>query len=226
VASRRANRYARRMQPQLSFWFEFGSTYSYLSASRIEALAQQRGVQVVYRPFLLGPIFRVHGWENSPFNLYPAKGRYMWRDMARLAADLGLPFRPPSVFPRNGLLAARVALAVEPHGVLPALVPKIYAAEFADDQDIADPQVLAPLLERVGLDPAAVFAEANSETIKRRLRDQTALAQTLGIFGAPSFTVDQELFWGNDRLEQALAWAAASAPVDRPGGACPFPNDF
>ena len=92
--------------PVLDFWFDFASTYSYLSAARIRPLAAEAKVRVRFRPFLLGPIFKAQGWGTSPFNLYEAKGRYMWRDMERLAAGLGLPFRRPDPFPQNSLLAA------------------------------------------------------------------------------------------------------------------------
>jgi 2-hydroxychromene-2-carboxylate isomerase len=94
---------------QLTFWFEFASTYSYLSAMRIEDLAAKAGVSIVWRPFLLGPIFKSQGWETSPFNLYPAKGRYAMRDIERIAKERGLPFRLPDHFPQNSLLAARLA---------------------------------------------------------------------------------------------------------------------
>jgi 2-hydroxychromene-2-carboxylate isomerase len=83
--------------PALDFWFEFASTYSYPAAMRIGALAQDAGVIVRWQPFLLGPIFKAQGWENSPFNLYEAKGRYMWRDLERICAALDLPFRKPDV---------------------------------------------------------------------------------------------------------------------------------
>jgi 2-hydroxychromene-2-carboxylate isomerase len=96
----------------VQFWFEFASTYSYPAAMRIERAAAKRDVYLEWRPFLLGPIFAAQGWVDSPFNIYPAKGRYMWRDLERLCAGLGLPLRRPSRFPRSGLLAARVALAV------------------------------------------------------------------------------------------------------------------
>jgi len=95
----------------LDFWFDFASTYSYPSAMRIGVLAARSGVRVNFRPFLLGPIFKAQGWTTSPFNLYPGKGRHMWRDLERICADLGLPFRRPDPFPQNSLLAARVALA-------------------------------------------------------------------------------------------------------------------
>jgi 2-hydroxychromene-2-carboxylate isomerase len=96
--------------PELEFWYEFASTYSYLSAMRIEALAAAAGVAIAWKPFLLGPIFKAQGWDTSPFNLYPAKGRYMVRDLERLATDRGLTFALPAVFPQNSLRAARLAL--------------------------------------------------------------------------------------------------------------------
>jgi 2-hydroxychromene-2-carboxylate isomerase len=192
--------------PRLTFWFEFASTYSYLAAARMTAAAA--GIAVDWRPFLLGPIFADQGMTDSPFNLFPAKGAYMWRDMARLAGDLGLPFRRPSQFPRNGLLAARVATAGLDETWLPGFVVAVYRANFGEDKDIADPALLAALVDRSGGDGAAALAAAATPAVKDRLRASTQAAKALGIFGAPSFTTpDGELFWGNDRLEQALAWA-------------------
>src|SRR5215475_14160686 len=98
-------------RPVLDFWFDFASTYSYLAAMRIGPLAQKADVRVRFRPFLLGPFFKAQGWTTSPFNLYPAKGRHMWRDLERSCAELQLPFRRPDPFPQNSLLAACVALA-------------------------------------------------------------------------------------------------------------------
>src|SRR5258708_23571241 len=97
--------------PVLDFWFDFASTYSYLAAMRIGPLAQKAEVRVRFRPFLLGPIFTAQGWSTSPFNLYPAKGRHMWRDLARSCAELQLAFRRPDPCPQTSLLAARTALA-------------------------------------------------------------------------------------------------------------------
>ena len=97
--------------PPLAFWYEFASSYSYLAALTIERLAEAAGVQLAWRPFLLGPIFAQQGWRDSPFNLYPAKGRYMWRDLERLCASEGLAWKRPSQFPRNSLLAARLSSA-------------------------------------------------------------------------------------------------------------------
>ena len=194
------------MAAPVTFWFEFASTYSYLSAMRADAAARAAGVGLIWRPFLLGPIFAAQGWGDSPFNLQPAKGRHMWRDMERRSAARGLPFRRPSVFPRNGLLAARVATAALTFPEGPAFCRAVFAAEFAQDRDIADPAVIADCLAAAGL-PAALAGAAADPAVKDRLRQATAEATAFGLFGAPSFTVAGELFWGDDRMEDALAWA-------------------
>jgi len=188
----------------LELWFDFASTYSYIAAGRIEQLARAARVGVVWRPFLLGPIFQKQGWNDSPFNLYAPKGVYMWRDMDRLCSRYGLPFKRPSVFPRNSVRAARVALIGAETAWGPAFVQAVYRASFGDDLDIRDPDVLVMLLDDQGLSGRDVLAEAESPAWKPRLREQTERAEQLGIFGAPSFVVGSELFWGSDRLEQAL----------------------
>jgi len=194
-------------RPKIEFWYEFASSYSYLSVMRIEALAEKAGVEVVWRPFLLGPVFLAMGWNDSPFNIYPPKGRYMWRDLARLADKYGLPFRMPSRFPRNGMLAARVALlGVEP-GWVAAFSRAVMLANFAEDREIGESAVIAEMLGDLGLSAQELLAAAVSEDNKLALRRQTERASAEGMFGAPSFRIGEELFWGNDRLEDALAWA-------------------
>lgn len=193
----------------IDFWFEFASTYSYPAAMRVEDVAGRAGVSLRWRPFLLGPIFRDQGWTNSPFNLYPVKGRYMWRDMERLCEQQGLPLQRPSHFPRNGLLPARLAARFEQEPWIGSFVRGVCIANFGEDREISDPAVVATALESIG-QPASLLAEAESPEAKSRLRSNTEEAVALGIFGAPSFVVDRELFWGNDRLEQALAWANRS----------------
>ncbi len=199
-------------RPILEFWYEFASTYSYLAAMRVEAAAEAAGVALVWRPFLLGPIFAAQGWSSSPFNLYPAKGRYMWRDMEREAARLGLPFYRPGAFPQNGLLAARLALLGADRGWTPAFTRAVYTAEFGEGRDIADRGVIAGILADLSVDPEATLAEAQGDANKLRLRRLNEEAASRGVFGAPTFLAeDGEMFWGNDRLEQALDWAAAQA---------------
>ncbi len=198
--------------PTIDFWFDFASTYSYPAIMRIETLAKAAGVAVRLRPFLLGPIFRAQGWPTSPFNLYPAKGQNMWRDLERLCADLELPFRRPGNFPRSSLLAARVALVGldDTRGTTwgGEFSRAVFRAEFGVDGRIDDDALLSEILTELQVDPKAVLEAAKSDENKMRLRAQTEEAQGLGIFGAPSFvTADGELFWGNDRLERALTWA-------------------
>ena len=191
---------------EVEFWFEFGSTYSYPAAMRIEDEARACGIALRWRPFLLGPIFKSQGWMDSPFNIYPVKGRYMWRDLERSCAAQGIPLRHPGRFPRNGIVAARIVARFEEEPWIPAFVRGIYTANFAEDREISDPAVVASVLEAVG-QPASVAGAADTEEAKARLRARSDEAIARGIFGAPSFFVAGELFWGNDRLADALAWA-------------------
>ncbi len=192
----------------IEVWYEFASTYSHVTVQRVEALAAREGVELAWRVFLLGPIFGAQGWNDSPFNIYPAKGAYMWRDLERRCAQFGIPFRRPSQFPRNGLLAARAALVAEEEPWIGRFVRSVYHANFVDDLDITDPARVRALLAAAGCaDPEALLARASSAENKEHLRTRNHAAVAHGIFGAPSFVVGDELFWGDDRLEDALAWS-------------------
>jgi 2-hydroxychromene-2-carboxylate isomerase len=194
--------------PSLDFWFDFASTYSYPAVMRIGALARREAVLVNFRPFLLGPIFKDQGWTTSPFNLFPAKGRNMWRDLERTCAELGLKFRRPEPFPQSSLLAARIALVGLGQRWGEDFCRAVFNAEFAEGRCIDALDTMGGILSGLSVDAAAVLEAAQTPAIKDRLRADTAQAQELDIFGAPSFrTADGELFWGNDRLETALAWA-------------------
>ncbi len=195
---------------RLTFWYEFASTCSYLAAMRIDAAEKAAGVEVAWQPFLLGPIFKAQGWTTSPFNIYPAKGRYMVRDVARIAAARGLAFRMPDPFPANTLKAARLATVGIDEGWVAPFSRAVFEAEFARGLDIASETVLSEVMAGLGLDAPAVLAQSAEPAIKERLRVATAEAR--GIFGAPSFVApDGELFWGDDRLDAAMATAANSA---------------
>lgn len=197
--------------PKVTFFYEFASTYSYLSVVRIGDAASAAGIEVIWRPFLLGPIFKAQGWSDSPFNIYPAKGRYMVRDITRIAAERGRTFRMPATFPVNGLIAARLALAVGDENIA-TFTERTFVAQFERGADISDRAVLSAIIEDLGLDSDAAFAKATSPEIKDALRETSDRAAALGIFGAPSFiTEDGELFWGDDRLDQALRWAQRNA---------------
>lgn len=196
-----------RRMSTLDFWFEFASTYSYPAALRIGALAKARDVNVRWRPFLLGPVFKAQGWDNSPFNIYPVKGRYMWRDLERICLGLNLPFVKPEVFPQNTLTAARVALVAFKQGWGEDFCRAVYTAEFGQGRNIGEPFVITDVVNALGQNPDAVIEQSRTEENKNALRAETEEAMRLGIFGAPSFvTADGELFWGNDRLEAALDW--------------------
>lgn len=195
----------------IEFWFDFGSNYSYLSMMRIRRLvgssSADSGLRVTLKPFMLGPIFKTLGWETSPFVLQAMKGNYVWQDMRRQCGKYGLRWQRPSVFPRNALLAARVALLGEGQPWAMDFCERVMLANFADDREIGDSAVIAAILERLGVDSEAVIAAAGTEACKAALRARTAEAQARGIFGAPMFFVGDEMFWGNDRLEDALTHA-------------------
>ncbi len=194
--------------PVLEFWFEFGSNYSYLSVMRIEALASAAGVTVAWKPFLLGPIFRQLGMDNSPFVLNPAKGRYAWRDMERLTKKYALEFRKPTVFPRVALLPMRVAMLGAGESWMGAFCKRVMQQNFVDDLDINDINNVRAALEPLVPDADAILSAAQGDDNKLRLRTQTEQAQRRELFGAPTFMVGDEMFWGNDRMEDAITYAA------------------
>lgn len=194
---------------EIEFWYDFASTYSYLTAMRIEPLAAAAGVRVAYRPFLLGPIFKAQGLTTSPFVAVPVKGRYMARDIARIADARGLVFHMPDPFPAHSLAPARIAMVAETEGWIGDFTRAVFSAEFANREDISASDVLDRIVTGLGHDPARISAAAGTPENKAALRERTEAAAARGIFGAPTFvTADGEIFWGDDRLEQALAWTA------------------
>ncbi len=201
---------SRTAPPVLEFWFEFASNYSYLSAMRIDAAAARRGVAVRWRPFLLGPIFQSFGWPTSPFALQKEKGAWVWKDMVRQCAKYGLPWRRPSVFPRAATLPMKVAAAHAGAAWIGAYCRRFMHKNFVLDEDIDSEAQVVAVLEGLGLDAPAVLAQALADPGRRCLREATEQARTRGIFGAPTFFVGDEMFWGNDRLDDALDFAAPS----------------
>lgn len=189
-----------------TFWCSLASTYTYLATARIDALAAAAGVEVAWQPFTLHPIFNALGWATSPFEIYADKGRYMWRDMEREAERLGIPFRRPSQFPREATPAAKIAIVGLERGWGARFIQRVMAASYADDRDIGRPEVIDEILHDLdrALDPRELRAAAATPALRRA----TERAMALHIFGAPTFMVGDEMFWGNDRLEQALAWAS------------------
>jgi 2-hydroxychromene-2-carboxylate isomerase len=195
---------------RVEFWFEFASNYSYLSVMRIEQAAAGLGVAIEWRPFLLGPVFKSFGWSTSPFILQPWKNEYVWKDTERQCRKYGLAWKRPSHFPRASVLPARVALIGAEEPWMGEFCRRVMQMNFAADRDIDSPALIAEVLAQMGLEAREIIDGALQDANKLNLRRQTELAASKGVFGAPTFFVGEEMFWGNDRLDDALACAAAS----------------
>lgn len=199
--------------PTLEFFFFIGSTYSYLSVSRAAALAQARGVTLQWRPFSVRTLMREQ--NNIPFAGKPVKMRYMWRDIERRAARFGIAFDGAAPYPIDAQeLANHVAMLAALEGWCGRFVPAAYAAWFLEHRDPGDPAVLADVLGRLGQDPVRCVAQASDAAVRDAYSGQTDRARALGIFGSPTFVAGTEIFWGDDRLEDALDWVCAAGPPD------------
>lgn len=195
---------------QLEFWYEFASPYSYFSMMRIEALTTAANVSVHYQPFLLGPLFKDFGWETSPFKIYAEKGENFFRDIEREAEYYKLPpIQILEEFPQPGLAAARVALIGMEKGWGVEFSKAVYQRQFQKGLETKNKEDIFEVLSdlKVGA-PDEIMEQANGLENKARLRDVTEKAKKKKIYGAPSFIVGKELFWGNDRLERAIQYAS------------------
>jgi 2-hydroxychromene-2-carboxylate isomerase len=184
---------------QLEFFFDYVSPFSYLANSQVEAIAERTGAELVYRPFLLGGVMQATG--NQPPATLPARGSYLPKDIGRWVRRYGIPFKFNPSFPMKTLEAMRAALAAQAQGVFPAYHAALFQAAWAEPANLAEPAVLRDLIAKAGLDPAALLAAAATEPIKEKLKANTAEAVERGAFGAPTFFVDGEIFFGNDRLD-------------------------
>lgn len=199
------------MLTMLDFYFDFASPYSYVGAMRVEALCNNAKLPMRWRPFLLGPIFTAQqGIKDSPFNAQPVKGQYMWRDVERLCAKYGYPFKKPESFPQRSLLAARAACVALEKPWCGDFIRGVFQASFGHGKDIALPSTLGDVLSSLGIDPATVLPQAELDPVKRLLRAFTDEAIALGVFGAPNAVINKELFFGQDRIEDAIGWAMAN----------------
>jgi 2-hydroxychromene-2-carboxylate isomerase len=192
---------------RLTFWFEYGSTYTWLSVARIDALARAYGAQIEWRPFLLSAILKQRGMVEGPF-AEPVKGRYMWRDLERRAARHGIAYRKPTGSLPNTLLTARIGTLAALQGWCEAFTREVFRLHWTEDVGIGTDDNLRRALTAVGKSPEQVLQAAQSESTKQLLRAATDEAEALGVVGSPSFTVGEEVFWGDDRLEDALDFAA------------------
>lgn len=195
---------------QLDFWVSIGSTYSYLTVMRITAAAQAAKVSLRWRPFNVRHVMTVQ--NNIPFKDKPVKAAYMWRDIERRASGYGLAPQIPAPYPLAGLvLANQVAVLGAEEGWGADYTRATYRRWFDEGQPAGEVPNLQDSLTEIGQDPDRVMAEAQSPRIEAALAKATEEAMALGVFGAPSFVVGDEVFWGDDRLEDALAWASKGA---------------
>ncbi|MEO8558613.1 MAG: 2-hydroxychromene-2-carboxylate isomerase [Rhodospirillales bacterium] len=191
----------------IEFWYDFASPYSYLAAERIGGLAVEAGVALRWQPFVIGPILKLRpGQASATQDAPPAQKAYRRRDVGRSCAQYGLALNWPTTYPRNGLLAARVALAAS-DAWRERFSIAVYRANFVEDREISNQAVIASILQEIGQDADVALAAALLPANKALLIHHVDEAIARGIFGAPSFMIENELFWGNDRLEQALQWA-------------------
>jgi len=191
----------------LDFYFFTGSTHTYLTVNRIDRLAADAGVSVRWRPYNLRAILL----ETNvvPFPPGSAKRRYMWRDIERRAASLGISYtREPRHPVDPSLISLRVAMVAAQEGWCPEFTKAYYRAWFLDDRPAGLDDNMPGLLASLGRNPAEVLAKANEESFKAILDESADEARRIGLFGSPHFVVRGEVFWGDDRLEDALAWAA------------------
>ncbi len=196
--------------PSIEFWFEYGSTYTYLSVVRIGEMAAARSIDVAWKPFLLMPILAEDGMPDGPFLPFPKRTAYMWRDLERRAEEHGVPYRRPSVYPPHTLLTARIGLIAADGGWCEDFTRETFRRHWTEDITIGSDENIRGSLTAVGRNPDDVLARAQSDANKAALKAQTAAASERGIFGSPSFLIGSELFWGDDRLEAALAYAGAA----------------
>ena len=191
---------------QIDFWYSIGSTYSYLTVLRLDDIATQNGLTVNWRPFNVRHV--MVSQNNIPFKDKPVKSAYMWRDIARRAEIYGLAPTLPAPYPLAGLvLANQVAVLGMEQGWGKAYTIATYRRWFEQGQPAGEEPNLSASLRDIGQDPETVLAEAQTPRIETALAGATEKAMALGVFGAPSFIVGSELFWGDDRLDDAIRWA-------------------
>jgi len=196
------------MARRLEFFFDYTSPFSYLADSQLPGIAGRTGAEIVYRPMFLGGV--MHETGNQPPATLPARARYMPRDITRWVSRYGIEFAFNPDFPLQTLTALRAAYAAQDAGVFPRYHAALFQAAWAKPRNLSDPSVLQGVIAEAGLDAEALLVAAAREPLKARLKTATAEAVARGAFGAPTFFVGSEMFFGNDRLEfveEALARA-------------------
>jgi 2-hydroxychromene-2-carboxylate isomerase len=189
------------MHPAVEFYFDVGSPAAYLAWTQLPKIAQETRSEIEYRPFLLGGVFQATG-NRSPMEV-PAKGQYMQDDLQRFAQRYGVPFRHNPHFPINTLTLMRMALGLQMRDA-PKMVPfvdAIFRATWVDGKNMNDAATVTAVLQQAGFDAERLLALASDPAVKDQLKVVTQEAVARGVFGAPTFFVAGQMFWGQDRLD-------------------------
>jgi 2-hydroxychromene-2-carboxylate isomerase len=183
------------MPKQMEFFFDYGSPFSYLADTQLADLLKRTGAQIIYKPMLLGAVFKATG-NASPVSV-PAKGKYMGSDLAQWAAHYRVPLKMNPFFPINTIRVMRGAVAAQSAGCFPAYHSMMFRAMWAEGVNLGDQKIVREMFAGLGMDPDAV----EREDVKEKLRANTDEAVARGAFGAPTFFVGDAMFWGNDRMQ-------------------------
>jgi 2-hydroxychromene-2-carboxylate isomerase len=185
----------------VDFYFDYGSPAAWLAYTQLPKLAADTGATVVMKPILLGGVFQSTG-NRAPITV-PLKGSYLFRDFARFARRYGVPLVMNPHFPINTITLMRldVGLAMRADPRLPSYRDTMFRAIWVDQQNMNDPATVGAVLARAGFDPAEMLAIAADPAVKEELRALTQAAVDRGVFGAPTFFVGDEMFWGQDRID-------------------------
>ena len=189
------------MTKTVEFYFDVGSPAAYIAWTQLPRLCADAGGRIDYKPMLLGGVFQATG-NHSPTTV-PAKGKYMMDDLGRYAARYGVPFVNNPHFPINTLMLMRAAVGLQvrdPERFIP-YVDAAYKAIWADAKNMNDPEVVGQVLQAAGFNPIHLVALAGDQAVKDRLKAITQEAVERGVFGAPSFFIDGQMHWGQDRLD-------------------------
>ena len=194
------------MTAAIDFYFDFSSPYGYLAATKIDAIAAKHGRDVMWRPILLGAVFKING--QQPLTTIPLKGGYAKHDMLRSARWFNVPFRIPGRFPINTVAPCRAYywLYDKDAALAKKFAGALYHAYFAEDRDISNVEIIIEVAAKLGIDTVALAVALNDPAVKERTKTEVDAAIERGVFGSPYIVIDGEPFWGADRLDQMERW--------------------
>ncbi|KPG97019.1 disulfide bond formation protein DsbA [Pseudomonas sp. RIT-PI-q] len=192
------------MSKTVEFFFDLGSPATYLAYTQLPKICAQTDSQLIYIPMLLGGVFKATG--NASPAMIPTKGRYMFQDLDRYAQRYGVPLKFNPHFPINTLMLMRATTGMQLRHPerFQAFIDCLFNALWVEGRSLDDPATVAAVLTQNGFDPNEVMALTADEEVKAALKDNTEKAVQRGVFGAPSMFVDNQLFFGQDRLDFVL----------------------